>query len=82
MYIKVRSSRHTTLGMLRFGCVYKLDEKDTQVKKVIKPLMEGDHAPLTRLTAKQVRAARLEYLDLSGPALEGADLEKGEGEAG
>ncbi len=72
MYVKVNSTRHTILGTFRFGCVYKVNEKDDKTRKVTKPLMEGDDAPLKRLTTRRVRAQNIQYLDLTGPANEGA----------
>lgn len=86
MYVKVNSTRHTILGTFRFGCVYKVDDKDAKTRKVTKPLMEGDDAPLKRLTAKQVQAQNIRYLDLTGPANEGtgkpADADEEETEEG
>ncbi|KZK82152.1 hypothetical protein PsAD13_03706 [Pseudovibrio sp. Ad13] len=78
MYVKVNSTRHTILGTFRFGCVYKVNEKDAKTRKVTKPLMEGDDAPLKRLTAKQVQAESIKYLDLTGPANEDAGEEESE----
>ncbi|MGH0004541.1 hypothetical protein ACQU0X_31125 [Pseudovibrio ascidiaceicola] len=86
MYVKVNSTRHTILGTFRFGCVYKVDDKDAKTRKVTKSLMEGDDAPLKRLTAKQVQAQKTRYLDLTGPANEGAgetaDVDEEESEEG
>ncbi|KZL04547.1 hypothetical protein PsAD2_04630 [Pseudovibrio axinellae] len=74
MFIRVNSSRRTAIGMLRFGVVYKVNEKDRKVKKAIEPLLDGKNAPLKRLTAKDVRKYKIEYLDLTGPKNEQAGL--------
>lgn len=73
MYIKVNSTRDTMLGTFRFGCVYKVDEKDYHVKKTLKPLMDGDKPAIERVTAKAVRAQKLKYLDMTGPANDGTE---------
>ncbi len=73
MYVKVNSTRHTAIGTLRFGCVYKVDEKDAGVMKLVKNLLYGSDAALKRITAKKVRAEKIQYLDLTGPAHEGTD---------
>ena len=64
MHIEIKSTRRTMIGTLRRGTIYKLDERDMRVGKVLKPMLESGAA--LRLTEEQAaeRKADVESLEL------------------
>lgn len=64
MYVKPNSTRHTAIGTLRFGVVYKLDATDLRVETVVAALSGGDNPVLEKLTEDQVKDLNSDVVSL------------------
>lgn len=82
MHLLIHSTRNTAIGMLRKGVVYKLDDKDHRVRKVVANLTKGKPAAAKVLSEKELEA-HLAAVESLVPKAEGkkapekiADLKK------
>lgn len=66
MPFEITSTRHTSIGTLRRGQFYALDERDGAVQRVLKPLLESGAA--VKVTDAQVKARKAEVESLELPA--------------
>lgn len=61
IYLQMNGTRRTAIGMLRFGVIYKLDDADMRMVKVINALTakpESGEPAATRLTKKKATSAK------------------------
>ena len=75
MFVKLKSTRHTAIGTLRMGVVYKLDGTDHRVKKAINPLIEAKVAVV--LSEEEAAKAAAETLKIK----DGQDAGKADADA-
>lgn len=79
MYVKVMSTRHTVLGTLRRGLVYRIDETDRRGAELMAAHGAGEAPALVKISAAQAKKAAPVVL---GPQNEGTGAAAAEGEPG